>query len=82
MSSDQNGIWRPESQFDICCQNRRVADTLMAAALCLICPATDERHQIILPERGGIILDVFMDAVGTVLVGVYLDRDRRKSARP
>ncbi len=67
--------------IDVSTGYRDIRNVMMAAVFCLIYAATDEWHQTFVPERGGIISDVFIDAAGVVLVGVYLCRGRSQSAR-
>lgn len=65
-------IWCNDAFTD----HRNVRNVTVAAVLCLIYAASDEWHQTFVPERGGVMSDVMIDALGIALVGAYHYRCR------
>lgn len=49
-------------------------NVVLAAAFCLAFAASDEWHQTLVPDRGGTLGDVAIDALGVLVVAAFLLR--------
>ena len=54
-------------------------NVLTASLLCITYAASDEWHQTFVPQRGGVLDDVLIDSLGTLIPAFFLLRRRRIS---
>jgi VanZ family protein len=46
---------------------RRIKCIILAAAICVLYASSDEIHQLFVPGRGGMVMDVVIDSAGAVI---------------
>ena len=68
--------------IDAFANRKSLSNLWIAAGLCALYAASDEWHQTFVPQRGGVLSDVFIDCGGIAIAGIILFRRRKRSAIP